>query len=515
MSTAFLGAEPSASRTTARWSTAAPYLVLAAFCAWTFHHTVDDAFISFRYAENFARGLGLVYNPGERVEGYSNPLWVYLLSVPALIGISVELAAKLLGVLAALATLLLFGRVLGRGFGVTSWVRTAGLLFLGGHISLVYYAVAGLETVLYTLLVLALHAALLERRFALAAVAAALAAICRPEGVLLTAALAIGLLLAPERRRVFVYLALPVLVFGLQLAFRHAYYGTWVPNTYHAKSTPTLGLAALLWQQTRAFVLGTSTWALQHLALGVLGVLGLQGMWWFRRVQPAMLVSIAGLGFFVFISVVDWMSFGRFYLPLLPLVLVYAFAALDHVRQRAKLQPRIVHAAVGALVAFSWGSSAYELWQLDHGETHWTAMSGRAYEAPAEYMRTLGAPNDLIAAPEIGVLAHVTKLRMLDLWGLTDARIPPLLGAPDLWDQLAPDHLVPYASYVLAQHPRFVVIYVEEGRLDPLMRSLHTQMQTAGTYQLGRSFDLNSYTKLDVYVARPASESDGPHALVR
>ena len=43
--------------------------------------TQDDAFISFRYAENLANGQGLVFNPGERVEGYSNPLWTVLFAV--------------------------------------------------------------------------------------------------------------------------------------------------------------------------------------------------------------------------------------------------------------------------------------------------------------------------------------------------------------------------------------------------------------------------------------------------
>src|SRR5207244_12236047 len=40
----------------------------------------DDAYISYRYAQNLARGNGLVFNPGERVEGYSNLLHVLLLA---------------------------------------------------------------------------------------------------------------------------------------------------------------------------------------------------------------------------------------------------------------------------------------------------------------------------------------------------------------------------------------------------------------------------------------------------
>lgn len=40
----------------------------------------DDAYISYRYAENLARGQGLVFNRGERVEGYSNFLYVLVMA---------------------------------------------------------------------------------------------------------------------------------------------------------------------------------------------------------------------------------------------------------------------------------------------------------------------------------------------------------------------------------------------------------------------------------------------------
>ena len=44
----------------------------------------DDAFITMRYARNFAQGLGLVFNPGERVEGFTSFLWTIILAVPRL-----------------------------------------------------------------------------------------------------------------------------------------------------------------------------------------------------------------------------------------------------------------------------------------------------------------------------------------------------------------------------------------------------------------------------------------------
>ena len=65
-------------------------LLVARFAAlYDPHLIVDDAYISFRYADNLARGLGLVYNPGERVEGYSNFLWTLLLAGGARLGLDV------------------------------------------------------------------------------------------------------------------------------------------------------------------------------------------------------------------------------------------------------------------------------------------------------------------------------------------------------------------------------------------------------------------------------------------
>ena len=59
-------------------------------------HTADDAFISLVYAKNLSNGEGLVFNPGERVEGYTNFLWILLLAIPHLIRIDATLFAELL-----------------------------------------------------------------------------------------------------------------------------------------------------------------------------------------------------------------------------------------------------------------------------------------------------------------------------------------------------------------------------------------------------------------------------------
>src|SRR5215471_18948267 len=66
---------------TLRWGRVALPLVVFSFHAWFFRDwIIDDAGISYVYARNLAVGAGLVAQPGQApVEGYSNPLWVFVL----------------------------------------------------------------------------------------------------------------------------------------------------------------------------------------------------------------------------------------------------------------------------------------------------------------------------------------------------------------------------------------------------------------------------------------------------
>ena len=65
----------------ARWTRPAPWAALLLFAvivvrlAWL----SDDAYITFRVVDNAVAGLGLTWNPAERVQAYTHPLWLFLL----------------------------------------------------------------------------------------------------------------------------------------------------------------------------------------------------------------------------------------------------------------------------------------------------------------------------------------------------------------------------------------------------------------------------------------------------
>ncbi len=225
----------------------------------TYTHLGEDAFITFRYAEQLARGHGLVYNPGERVEGYSNLLWVLVLAPFGTLGVPLHLAARVLATL-AFGGLIVGGWWAGRRLGTTLIARWWLPVALAVAPYLHYHDDRGLETVPYAA---ALGGALLvlgtRGSAVVAAVLAGAAVLLRPEGIGFALALApVAWMAAPGGRRraaLAVYLSIPIALFLAHLVLRQAYYGDWLPNTVIAKRPEGLGVESLVaYATTRALL---------------------------------------------------------------------------------------------------------------------------------------------------------------------------------------------------------------------------------------------------------------------
>src|SRR5262245_21925004 len=96
----------------------AAWMLAAAGIAWLLFRMTyfagwmdDDAFISFRYARHAADGHGLVYNAGERVEGYTNFLWTLLLAASHRLGADIPRTAQILGAASAVAGVVALARL--------------------------------------------------------------------------------------------------------------------------------------------------------------------------------------------------------------------------------------------------------------------------------------------------------------------------------------------------------------------------------------------------------------------
>ncbi|MBI5765301.1 MAG: hypothetical protein HZA51_17455 [Planctomycetes bacterium] len=206
----------------------------------------DDAFISYRYALNLVEGHGLVYNAGERVEGYSNFLWTLWCAVPIVLGIRCETWSMMWGIVCYAGTLTLLGdisRRLAIRIGATPAIPIAAIL-CAAHADMAVFATSGLETSLFTMLATAGYWVFVcgettgRHRPIAAGIVMTLAALTRPDGVIFGAVLgAAYLAVAKPRWRIsFLYVAAFVIPHAAFIAWRLWYYGDFFPNTYYAKS---------------------------------------------------------------------------------------------------------------------------------------------------------------------------------------------------------------------------------------------------------------------------------------
>jgi arabinofuranosyltransferase len=241
-------------------------LVTAGLVAgWLFRFSQDDAFISFRYASNFAAGHGLVFNIGERVEGYTNFLWTVLMAIPFRQGWDPLVFAHLVGLVCFAATLLAVRRLATMVFGDTPASLLAAVVFVTSHTVVVYGTGSGLETQLQAaLLAWALLVALRLRQSisgdrerstsrmvglsVVWSVLAGLALLTRLDSSVYLLALGLALLawLWAARSRLggvagllLAGLIVPAMcIVGPWLVWKTGYYGSILPNTLAAKSTP-------------------------------------------------------------------------------------------------------------------------------------------------------------------------------------------------------------------------------------------------------------------------------------
>ena len=193
--------------------------------AYTIPEAAEDAYITFRYARFFAEGHGLVFNPGQRVMGFTSPLWTVWMSLGFLLHLSPIVWSRVSSIAADAVTLVTVVAMLRTSVSrASAWVFGA---FFAGWPYFSAMAASGMENGVMFML-MAVSAALLWRRHALGPLALAALALSRPEGFV------VACLLAVTARRRDALIAAALVAAGLiPLAL---YYGTVIPQSVFAKS---------------------------------------------------------------------------------------------------------------------------------------------------------------------------------------------------------------------------------------------------------------------------------------
>jgi len=396
--------------------------------ALLYDYVVDDAFISFRYARNLVNGHGPVYNPGEKVEGYTNFLWVVLAALGMRAGADPVPLSQGLGLLLALGVVALaYGWPRpGERNGKSLRLLSPTLLALSPPFAL--WSMGGLETPLFALLVLAGMAAgvrVAPRWDVVSGLCLALAALTRPEGIL-AGLVVVGdrLLWPPSAGRVRDRVPLGLIAVWLAVLvpyeiWRVLYYGDLLPNSFYAK----VGWSgAQVWRGVQ--YLGGFTAASGGLALSLAAVGLADGL---RDRSARVLYLWTGLYLAYVVAVGgDGLGMYRFFVPALaPLYLLVerGFAVLGRVhlpvsagwRRVLGLGILTVLAASTVRATIASEEKAFVARDRIFVEKHWTAIG--------LWLREYAEPDESIAVTTAGAVPYYSGLYTIDMLGINEPAI--------------------------------------------------------------------------------------------
>jgi arabinofuranosyltransferase len=439
----------------------------------------DDAYIGFQYSRSFAEGDGLVFNPEERVEGFSNFLWTLGLALIPKMGGEIERTAPVASYAAAFLSLAVFVFFILRAQPVGSSAGSRGPTFLAGAIAvafgsffpLAFYATSGLETVPYLFCLLAGVACHLwgTRRESssphyLSLVAFLGAALMRPEGIGFLLLNSVFLLLRFRRQSGRLIAAVFVVLFAYltALSVRFEYFGSVVPNTYYAKPpanlhylTPILrGLEYLARMLSKSGVVFLLPFAL------VVPHDRRKRYTWFY------LWALAGYQiFFIVVAGADVLRFDRFAVPLVPLILaIAATGTLGFVEGPDRRARRFTIRAVAAGVLVFSALNAVQAVNAHRKYCVHDWMHSGVHRDIGRMLGRLVPPGGEIVANEIGAIRYHSRRPVIDMLGLTDRTVAAIrfqsfrtygVGSSP-WSTLA------VTRYLMDRNPACVVLPSEE-----------------------------------------------------
>jgi hypothetical protein len=200
------------------------------------HWTIGDGLIGFRFGEQFAAGLGLVYNAGEKISCNTTLLYTFLLGLAAKAGLSLPLFARLLGIACDAITLFLMKQMVeASGCARSPMLRYGIPVIIYFFPLLAVYSVSAMETPIYVCLIFFLMSRTLKAQDWRYYLAAALVLLCRPDGVIPIAGSAAYITLRDWKIHWRLVVKLAVVGLGYA-ALNFAYYGTVVPYSLQAKA---------------------------------------------------------------------------------------------------------------------------------------------------------------------------------------------------------------------------------------------------------------------------------------
>jgi arabinofuranosyltransferase len=492
--------------------------------------TIDDSFITFRYARNILAGNGFVYNPGEHVLGTTTPLYTFLLTGIGLLtgGTSAPFPTNALVVNAisdGVTCVLLY--LIGRRLNAPIPGLGAALVWAIAPFS-VTFAIGGLETSIFVLLTVSIVYSYITGRYSWAAFFSALALLTRPDALLLLLPEAADRFwtiisrkpstkelnvtadtpsLPMQQRKIPVGELLAfILPVGIWIIFSGVYFGSPLPHSIAAKSLvyrlpPDAAFVRLLQHYATPF-LEHLTFGTVWIAVGLVLVpfLFLVGAFRILRVTTrAWPFLVYPWLYFIAFSIANPLIFRWYLTPPLPPLILTVLIGMDSLLKTFKSYvPRhTAESNSGTLRAIFATFTALTVvvlpvllslhgWVIrpDHGLTRpapemaWYQLEILYRQAAAKLNQEIAGHEQetTVAAGDVGVLGFFTGARILDTVGLNSPQSLRYYPLDQSYYEI--NYAIP-PDLILDNHPDYVVILEVYGR-----RGLLKDPRFQGNYRL-------------------------------
>lgn len=461
----------------------------------------DDAYTSFRYTKNFVEGKGLVFNAGERVEGYTNFLWVMILSLIyfldhiRIINFDLESAAQFLSIFFSVSVLvltyLLSRTILNRedqersttANFVNELIILIPVFLLSVSTPLIYWGVSAMETSLFVFLTLLLILIYLRKKetdkpnFWWISISV-FNSLLRPEGLIVFALILAhkifyNMFLSEEKKfllrirsvadktliQEISFFSFPLLIY---FCFRLIYYGYPLPNTFYSKTEFSFEFIVrglnYFFDFAKAYLLyGFVLLYPLVLFFDKKNIREFSLLLWLTFAWTILNILIGG----------DVLPIHRFFLPLMPLMFILFMKAIQFTISKftgkKKWVADLISAALILIIVIA-GSVNYSIQKSHMMEKH-SYESGlvKKMKVYASWVNTQGERKGRqvsVAMSTIGAFSFYSDARVIDLVGLTDEYIshhPKEVEGidedlPVLWKERHYN-----AEYIISQKPDYII----------------------------------------------------------
>ncbi len=421
--------------------------IISLTCFITFlnsNFSLDDALIYQRYLKNFLDGNGLVYNIGEKFNGLTSPLYIYVCMLTSFIVRDVVINQLIINcfllISAGVVLAIIFYSI---GQPVIGFISSIVLVT-----SKYFYMVFGMESNLFILMSLCCIYFYFKNRFTLLSIFSAGIIMTRGEGIFLLLILFFLIIKKNKESLKLQYFAIFILILSVNYIFFFYYYGHLFPQTLSAKiAQGSSGLWGRFSFLTGAsFLIGNAfnNQAFYILIVLIFSLIGLCKHYKEKFLQILFIYVILITIFYLSFNIPNYHWY--YSIHMLTFFILVSYGAYDiYIYISKNIRSSVAkYFLLAVIFIYPIGTQIQMFILLQKEAPH------KEYMMIGQWIKKNTSPDSKIAAVEIGHLGWYSERYIIDVLGLVNPMNADFIGQRQYskwFDYYKPDYLVVHDPY--------------------------------------------------------------------